>query len=93
MTNDDDSQTKVKHGWVLKRGDKYWGMICPADGKSSEIYGWTSELRDICISEGPTKPSNKSRFTYAGDPKEIRQMSEGEWVYMELSITYSVKAI
>ena len=77
----------------LKRGDKYWGMIYPADGKSSEIYGWTSELRDICISEGPTKPTNKSRFTYAGDPKEVRQMPEGEWVYMELSITYSVKAI
>ena len=93
MTSAEASQTKVKSGWVLKLGDKFWGETWPADGKCSESYGWTDDLSKVRISEGPNKPPHKGWFTYADNTYEITRMSKGDWVYVEYTVTHGIKPL
>ncbi len=85
-----------KRGWILVRGDKFWGEVYPEDrshGGGSALYGWTNDIRKAQIAEHEKKPPHKGWFTYAGNTSEIERMSEGEWVQVEILTTLTLTAV
>ena len=82
----------VKAGWVLRKGDKFWGMLYPADrshGGGSAIYGWTNDLEHISVDNGEKMPRSKVWFTNLNSCRGYDQ-TEGEWVRVEIKTTHSV---
>ena len=89
-------QNFKKRGWILVRDDKFWGEIYPEDrshGGDSAMYGWTNDIRKAQIAEHEKKPTHKGWFTYAGNTSEIRRMSEGEWVQVEILTTLTLTTV
>ena len=85
-----------KRGWILVRDDKFWGEIYPEDrshGGGSAMYGWTNDIRKAQIAKHEKKPPHKGWFTYAGNTSEIRRMSEGEWVQVEILTTLTLTTV
>ena len=89
-------QNFKKRGWILVRDDKFWGEIYPEDrshGGGSAMFGWTNDIRKAQIAEHEKKPTHKGWFTYASNASEIKRMSEGEWVQVEILTTLTLTTV
>jgi hypothetical protein len=86
-------QETVRRGWVLKKGNEYWGLVHPEDsshGGNCAIYGWVTDITKVQMSDREKKPKSKSYFVNPCDVDDVVETSKGEWVLVEFKTEYTL---